>query len=83
MTYSVTLDTLPTGAKAKIIGVTRPGGWVYRIYQMGITPGAVIEIVANYGRGPVIIRVMGVEVAIGRGIARRILVQPIQTTRAN
>ncbi len=77
MAYNATLDMLPTGAKAKIIGVARPGGWVYRIYQMGLTPGAIIEIVANYGRGPIIIRVMGVEIAIGRGIARRILVQPI------
>lgn len=83
MTHNVTLDMLPTGAKAKVMGITRPGGWVYRIYQMGITPGSIIEVVANYGRGPVIIRVMGVEVAVGHGIARRILVQPIQETQSD
>ncbi|ADI31937.1 FeoA family protein [Staphylothermus hellenicus] len=72
-----TLDMLPVGARARIAGFTRGGGWMYRLYQMGFTPGAIIEVVANHGRGPIIVRIMGVEVAVGRGIARRILVQPL------
>nr|WP_052833950.1 FeoA family protein [Staphylothermus marinus] len=72
-----TLDTLPSGAKARIIGFAHGGGWLYRLYQMGFTPGAIIEVVANYGKGPLIVRIMGAEVAVGRGIARRILVQPL------
>lgn len=73
-----TLDMLPTGAKARIIGFShKGGGWIYRLYQMGFTPGSVIEVAANYGRGPIIVRIMGVEVAVGRGIARRIIVQPL------
>ncbi|MCD6301816.1 MAG: ferrous iron transport protein A [Staphylothermus sp.] len=71
------LESLPPGKRAKIVGYMKGGGWTYRLYQMGLTPGAVIEVVANYGKGPIIVRVMGVEIAIGRGIARRIIVEPL------
>ena len=43
--------------------------------QMGITPGAVLEVVDNT-RGPIIVRVRGVTIALGRGMASRILVEP-------
>ena len=72
-----TLEMLPPGRKARIVGYMGGGGWAYRMYQMGLTPGAIVEVLVNYGRGPLIIRVMGVEIAIGRGIARRIIVQPL------
>ncbi len=72
-----TLEMLPPGRKARIIGYMGRGGWTYRMYQMGLTPGAIVEVVINYGKGPLIIRVMVVEIAIGRGIARRIIVQPL------
>jgi ferrous iron transport protein A len=74
----VSLDMLPTGARAQVVDVMAKGqGIFYRLYQMGITPGTIIDVVANYGAGPIIIRVRGVETAIGRGIARRILVRPL------
>ncbi|MET1159551.1 MAG: FeoA family protein [Thermoprotei archaeon] len=72
----VPLETLPPGARAKIIQVIGGHGIVHRLYQMGLTPGALVEVVSNYGRGPIVLRVMGVEIAIGRGIARKILVEP-------
>jgi ferrous iron transport protein A len=74
----VPLDTLPTGARAQIVDILAKGqGIFYRLYQMGMTPGTIIDVVANYGAGPIIIRVRGVETALGRGIARRILVRPL------
>ncbi|HIE53583.1 MAG TPA: ferrous iron transport protein A [Chromatiaceae bacterium] len=74
--YPVTLDILPPGTKARVVDIRGRGGWIYRLYQMGLTPGITVEVVANYGRGPIVIRVRGIEVAIGRGVARRILVSP-------
>jgi ferrous iron transport protein A len=74
---TVTLDMLPTGTRARILAVNSGAGWVYRLYQMGITPGVIVEVVANYGVGPIIIRVRGVEISLGRGVARRILVEPL------
>ena len=76
MMSPVTLDMLPPGARARVVDIRGRGGWIYRLYQMGLTPGIIVEVVANYGRGPIIIRVRGIEIAIGRGVARRILVAP-------
>ncbi len=76
---TVVLEELPSGSRARIVEIIGRGGWIYRLYQMGLTPGVIVDVVMNIGRGPIIIRVMGVEVAIGRGIARRIIVEPINT----
>lgn len=71
----LTLDMARPGSRVRVVGFQSSGGWVYRLYQMGILPGSVLEVVANYGAGPLVVRVMGAEVAIGRGVARRILVE--------
>lgn len=76
---TVALEELPSGSRARVVEIIGRGGWIYRLYQMGLTPGVVVDVVMNIGRGPIIIRVMGVEIAIGRGIARRIIVEPINT----
>ena len=46
-----------------------------RLASLGFTPGARINIYQNYGRGPLIIRVRGTHVALGRGEAAKILVR--------
>ncbi len=47
-----------------------------RLYEMGLTPGAVVEVEGNSG-GPVVIRVRGVSIVVGRGMAAKILVEPL------
>jgi ferrous iron transport protein A len=46
-----------------------------RLASLGITPGAPVEMVQNYGRGPLIVRVRGASLALGRGEASKILVE--------
>lgn len=74
MPETVSLDIVKEGSKV-IVQEIQGGGWVRRLYQMGILPGAYLEVILNKGRGPVVIRVGDVEVSVGRGIARRILVK--------
>ena len=71
----LTLDAVNEGKVARVLEFEGRGGWVYRMYQMGLFPGALVEVLVNNGRGPVIVRVMGVEVAVGRGLARRVRVE--------
>ncbi len=73
----MTLESLPPGSRARIVSISGHGGWVYRLYQMGLTPGSIVEVTANYGVGPLVVRVRGMSISMGRGIARRILVQPL------
>ena len=49
-----------------------------RLYQMGFILNTVIEVISN-NRGPVIVRVRGATVALGRGIASRIMIMPMAT----
>ncbi|MCD6488894.1 MAG: ferrous iron transport protein A [Desulfurococcales archaeon] len=72
-----TLEALPPGSRARVVNINAPGRWSYRLLQMGFIPGAIIEIVVNNGVGPILVRIMGITISLGRGIARRILVEPI------
>jgi DtxR family transcriptional regulator, Mn-dependent transcriptional regulator len=45
-----------------------------RSLSMGFTPGSVVRMVENFGSGPVLVKVHDVEVALGRGMADKILV---------
>jgi ferrous iron transport protein A len=47
---------------------------ICRMTSLGLTPGAKVEVLQNYGRGPIIINVRGTHVALGRGEARKLLV---------
>ena len=50
-----------------------------RLTSLGLTPGAAIEMLQNYGRGPLIVVVRGTHVALGRGEASKLFVRGNQT----
>ncbi len=72
-----TLADLRAGEKAKIVSFYGGHGFVRRLQEMGLVPGQIVEVVRNAPIGPVEVAVMGTELAIGRGIASKILVQPL------
>lgn len=73
----VPLTALPPGAKARIVAVIGGRGAARRAMEMGLVPGAIVEVVNNHP-GPLIVRVSGTMIALGRGLAHKILVEPIQ-----
>jgi ferrous iron transport protein A len=48
-----------------------------RLASLGFTPGARLRVVQNYGRGPLIVSLRDTRVALGRGEAEKILVEPV------
>lgn len=76
----IPLDQLPSGTRARVVSIFAPGRWNYRLLQMGVVPGGIIEVIMNNRIGPIVIRVMGVTISLGRGIARRILVEPLTSS---
>ena len=48
-----------------------------KLYSMGLVPGAAISVLspADGGRGPLMLRVKGSMLAIGRGMAQKIIVE--------
>jgi len=72
----ITLDTLPPGSRARVVGFDAGAGLVSRLVQMGLTPNTVLEVLSSW-RGPVVVRARGVVIALGRGMARKVLVEPL------
>jgi len=49
-----------------------------RLTSLGLTPGVRLQVLQNQGRGPMIINVRGTNVALGRGEAEKLLVEPCE-----
>lgn len=72
-----TLDTVAKGTKVKVKAINAPPGLQHRLLQMGFIKGAILEVLSNDGKGPIVVSIDCAQVAIGRGIARRIIVEPM------
>ncbi|MCD6362176.1 MAG: ferrous iron transport protein A [Armatimonadetes bacterium] len=68
---------LRNGDRAVVVGVQGGHGMQRRMADMGLIPGAEIEVTSDANStGPVIVRVFEARIAIGRGMARRVMVRP-------
>ncbi|HEX8990628.1 MAG TPA: FeoA family protein [Anaerolineales bacterium] len=75
-TNKISLAQLPAHAFATILSLASGRLETFRLVSLGFTPGARVAIAQNYGRGPLIVMVRGTRIALGRGEAARIFVQP-------
>jgi len=75
----MTLDQLSLGERARVIAVHGGRRLQINLAQMGIHSGDTV-VVAGSGafRGPFLIEIHGIQLALGRGVARRILVEPLK-----
>jgi ferrous iron transport protein A len=72
---SVTLDALPRGVAGRVVRVEGVGPVARRLMEMGIVPGARVEVVREAPLGdPVEVRVMSYHLALRRNEARTITV---------
>ena len=74
---TISLAQLPPCTPAVVVSLPRARHMAQRLLSLGICPGAEIENLQNRGRGPLIVRVHGVRLALGRGQASRVVVQPL------
>ncbi len=51
-----------------------------RLASLGFTPGAHLQVIQNYGHGPIIVRLRDTRVALGRGEADKIMVREVAET---
>lgn len=63
--------------KARISSINGGQALTSRLRAMGIYPGAVVKKMLSPSRGPVVIEVLNSKVAIGRGMAEKIMVKKI------
>ncbi len=74
---NIILSKLKVGEKAEIVKFSGGHGFARRLQEMGLIPGQIVEVVRNLPVGPVEISVIGTHLAIGRGIASRIIVRQL------
>lgn len=62
-----------------ILFVRRGGGGVRRLADLGVIPGAVVQVLACHpAGGPIVLQLGGSHVAVGRGLASAIEVVPAE-----
>lgn len=71
----VALSTLSPREKGVVRLLQGGRGFVGRMAALGFTPGAMVTMVQNFGRGPMIVLVRGTRLALGRGEGQKVLVQ--------
>jgi ferrous iron transport protein A len=74
------LGLLAVGDSAEVMQPAVRGMHVglMRLEEMGLRPGARVEVLANEGFGPLLLKVGEARIAIGRGIAMQLRVRPVE-----
>jgi ferrous iron transport protein A len=70
------LTRIAAGEKATIVAVRAGWGMQRRLADMGMTPGTEIRMVNSGRPGPVVLDVRGSKLALGQGVAAKIIVRP-------
>jgi len=70
----IPMSMLQTGQSGVLKSYTGGKGMLGRCLSMGFTPGSTVKMIENFGRGPVLAKVHDVEVALGQGMAAKIMV---------
>lgn len=78
----MTLEHAPVGQEFVVEQIAAGHGATRRLLDLGLYPGVRVSVVATHPwRGPVVVRVGGTQVALGRGIAGKILVRRLSDAR--
>ncbi|HOB43590.1 MAG TPA: FeoA family protein [Bacillota bacterium] len=69
------LTELPRGCKGTVVNVGNYGrGLARRMSDMGLYDGSEVMVISSAGAGPVLMQVNDCTIAVGRGVAKKILV---------
>ena len=66
---------LPVGDQGRVVNLLGGRGFIGRMAALGFTPGAVVTVNRNHGRGPIIVSVLDTQIALGRGQAARVQIK--------
>lgn len=73
-TAMVSLSEIPAGASGQIRKFEGGHDFAARAIAMGLPLGAEVKVIQNYGRGPILVGIQGIRIALGRGEAAKIMV---------
>ncbi len=73
----VPLLSLVPGERGVVVDLRGGPNFRSRLYAMGLAPGAIVRVLENYPRGPIILEVGGTRLALGKGMASRVFVRKL------
>ena len=62
------------GEVVQVVDIRAGGGLTKRLADMGLLPGVNIRVISSQRPGPVVVEVKGTRLALGYGMAQKILV---------
>lgn len=77
MNQLVPLTMVSSGRTVQLADVRCGWGLQRKLADMGLTPGLIFRVISSQMPGPVIIDVRGSRLALGHGMALRILVKEV------
>lgn len=75
--FARTLSDLPAGSSATIVELQGGHDFIARLTTLGFRIGTTLIAFQNYGKGPMIVILDGAHLAVGRGEAQKILIEPV------
>lgn len=79
----MTLLEIENGKIYKIVGIQGGRGFRTRLRIIGLSEGDLVEKVSEGFRGPLLIKniSLNTKIAIGKGMAMKVLVEPVETAQ--
>jgi Fe2+ transport system protein FeoA len=82
MSQSLRLSKIQTGEIVRMLGFVQCDRYGLRLAEMGLTPGTSIEVLQATRGQPMLLRVRGAQLAIGRRAADKIKVERVTHARS-
>jgi len=74
----IPLSMLLEGESGMVVDIRGGRGLVRRLLELGFTPGTRVKVLKTSSPGPVLVEVRKSRIAIGRGVAMKILVEVVR-----
>lgn len=78
-TIQVPLSTIRTGQKVRLGNIKAGHGLRSRLAAMGMVPNTELLVISNGSPGPFVVAVKGSRIALGRGMAHKVMVEQTPT----
>ncbi len=70
----IPITAITPGKEVTLIGINGGRGVRSKLYSLGLIPGTRIKVLSNSGVGPIMVAVKDTRLALGRGMAIKIVV---------
>ena len=74
MTRLIPLAFLGEGEAGRVVEIRAGRGLTRRLIAMGIAPGMKVRVLKSSGPGPILVEVGQTRIALGRGVAMKVIV---------